>query len=254
MHARHFSLHLGRFLSTDPVGGSIGSSQSWSRYAYALNNPLLIVDLFGLTGEDINGTTGGCAQDGPAEDQPCEYSVSSRESLDAALRREQQETQKLLESVRQNVAASDQRFDAILQRIKNAGEGPQLGLFGPSAKDHLSWFGESYYDDMLHRGVVTGGVAVGLSSPLLAGRAGVSLSGGEFHPGVRIGAGQLQAIGVSSFLGAGLKFGSVGRITTRFVITVGSGLAVRVEKLTDTSGASQLRVLVGIGSTRGFVD
>ncbi len=40
LHARHFSLHLGRFLSTDPVGGSIGSSQSWNRYAYVMGNPV----------------------------------------------------------------------------------------------------------------------------------------------------------------------------------------------------------------------
>jgi len=77
MHARHFNLHLGRFLSTDPVGGFIGSSQSWNRYAYTLNNPLRLIDPLGLTpgdpetGQRVSGTTAGCDQDSAAGDQPC---------------------------------------------------------------------------------------------------------------------------------------------------------------------------------------
>jgi uncharacterized protein RhaS with RHS repeats len=44
MHARYYSPNLGRFLSVDPAGGSVGSSQSWNRYSYVLNNPLNLVD------------------------------------------------------------------------------------------------------------------------------------------------------------------------------------------------------------------
>ena len=44
MHARYFSPNLGRFLSVDPVGGEVGSSQSWNRYSYVQNNPLSKVD------------------------------------------------------------------------------------------------------------------------------------------------------------------------------------------------------------------
>jgi RHS repeat-associated protein len=44
MHARYYWLDGGRFISIDPVGGSIGSSQSWNRYSYALNNPLKYTD------------------------------------------------------------------------------------------------------------------------------------------------------------------------------------------------------------------
>ena len=44
MHARYYNPHLGRFLSVDPVGGDVGSSQSWNRYGYGLNNPLIFID------------------------------------------------------------------------------------------------------------------------------------------------------------------------------------------------------------------
>jgi len=44
MHARYYSPNLGRFVSVDPIGGSIGSSQSWNRYSYVLNNPINMVD------------------------------------------------------------------------------------------------------------------------------------------------------------------------------------------------------------------
>lgn len=40
MHARYYSPNLGRFLSVDPVGGKVGSSQSWNRYTYVTNNPI----------------------------------------------------------------------------------------------------------------------------------------------------------------------------------------------------------------------
>ena len=50
MHARYYHHQLGRFLSVDPVGGEIGSTQSWNRYAYVLGNPLSFVD---PTGEEI---------------------------------------------------------------------------------------------------------------------------------------------------------------------------------------------------------
>jgi uncharacterized protein RhaS with RHS repeats len=44
MHARYYSPNLGRFLSVDPVGGSVGSSQSWNRYSYVRNNPIRSTD------------------------------------------------------------------------------------------------------------------------------------------------------------------------------------------------------------------
>jgi RHS repeat-associated protein len=48
-HARSFDFQLlGRFLSTDLVGGSIPDPQSWNKYGYVLGNPLGFVDPFGL--------------------------------------------------------------------------------------------------------------------------------------------------------------------------------------------------------------
>jgi RHS repeat-associated protein len=44
MHARYYSPFLARFVSVDPVGGKVGSSQSWNRYSYVLNNPVKLVD------------------------------------------------------------------------------------------------------------------------------------------------------------------------------------------------------------------
>jgi RHS repeat-associated protein len=42
--ARFYHPRIGRFLSTDPVGGNAKSPQSWNRYAYALNNPVKYTD------------------------------------------------------------------------------------------------------------------------------------------------------------------------------------------------------------------
>jgi len=50
MHARYYNLNLGRFLGVDPVGGSVGSSQSWNRYSYVENNPIVMVDPRGEDG------------------------------------------------------------------------------------------------------------------------------------------------------------------------------------------------------------
>ena len=48
MHARFYNGLDGRFLTPDPILGSVDSSQSWNRYTYALNNPLKYIDPTGL--------------------------------------------------------------------------------------------------------------------------------------------------------------------------------------------------------------
>jgi RHS repeat-associated protein len=51
--ARYYHPWLGRFISTDPVGGNVGSSQSWNRYAYVENRPLSAQDTDGRAGAII---------------------------------------------------------------------------------------------------------------------------------------------------------------------------------------------------------
>ena len=46
MHARYYEAELGRFLSVDPLRESAEAAdpQTWNRYTYALNNPVLLTD------------------------------------------------------------------------------------------------------------------------------------------------------------------------------------------------------------------
>lgn len=44
MHARYGSPLTGRMLSVDPVGGNPGSPQTWNRYSYVGNNPMVRTD------------------------------------------------------------------------------------------------------------------------------------------------------------------------------------------------------------------
>ncbi len=55
--ARYYSSQLGRFSSTDPLlaSGRSAMPQSWNRYAYVLNNPLLLTDPTGLSDQGGNG-------------------------------------------------------------------------------------------------------------------------------------------------------------------------------------------------------
>jgi len=55
MHARYYTFHLGRFMSVDPIGGSIGSSQSWNRYAYVGGNPIKSTDPTGMLTNEYGG-------------------------------------------------------------------------------------------------------------------------------------------------------------------------------------------------------
>ncbi|MGA2234435.1 MAG: RHS repeat-associated core domain-containing protein [Terriglobales bacterium] len=59
--ARRHSPSQGRWISPDPLGRgavTLANPQSWNRYAYVLNNPLKLIDQFGLSpccGDDDNG-------------------------------------------------------------------------------------------------------------------------------------------------------------------------------------------------------
>jgi RHS repeat-associated protein len=53
-NARSYQVRTGRFGTVDPLfGGAIGDPQSWNRYAYALGNPLGIVDTNGMNPQAI---------------------------------------------------------------------------------------------------------------------------------------------------------------------------------------------------------
>src|ERR1700726_2507969 len=48
MNGRVQDAITGRFMSADPAGTSINSTQSWNRYSYVTNNPLMLADPSGF--------------------------------------------------------------------------------------------------------------------------------------------------------------------------------------------------------------
>jgi RHS repeat-associated protein len=60
--ARYDSSSMGRFLSPDPVGGSLANPQTLNKYAYVLNNPLTNTDPTGLYACK-DGKDGACTSD-----------------------------------------------------------------------------------------------------------------------------------------------------------------------------------------------
>jgi RHS repeat-associated protein len=49
IRARYYSTKRGRFITKDPTTGKDGDSQSMNRYIYALNNPVKLIDMSGLS-------------------------------------------------------------------------------------------------------------------------------------------------------------------------------------------------------------
>jgi RHS repeat-associated protein len=65
--ARYYASSMGRFLSPDPAGpwaADVADPQSWNFYAYARNNPLINVDLFGYDCVYLNNAGTGIEQSG----------------------------------------------------------------------------------------------------------------------------------------------------------------------------------------------
>ena len=52
--ARFYSTLLGRFISADRLSPRVGNPQTWDRYAYAVDNPLLYTDPTGLCVPGVN--------------------------------------------------------------------------------------------------------------------------------------------------------------------------------------------------------
>jgi RHS repeat-associated protein len=58
MHARYYATEPGRFLSPDPILGSLLQPQSWNRYAYVFDNPLNFLDPTGMSSVAGGGASG----------------------------------------------------------------------------------------------------------------------------------------------------------------------------------------------------
>jgi RHS repeat-associated protein len=84
MHARYDNASLGRFLSVDPARGLASHPQSWNRYSYASNNPLLRVDPSGLTDvkitvqreAEVTVTQAGTGHDATMKGTPGTFTVT----------------------------------------------------------------------------------------------------------------------------------------------------------------------------------
>jgi RHS repeat-associated protein len=91
LHAREYKPWMGRFLSTDPAGysASQGQPQSWNRYSYVLNNPLNLVDPFGLAAEcptDNGAGTPVCYEEITVNANDGSVSGAAGNSMDTASR------------------------------------------------------------------------------------------------------------------------------------------------------------------------
>src|SRR5437867_12691611 len=60
MVARYYEAPLGRFLGVDPAEGVPRDPQSWNRYSYAGNNPLMFIDPTGTDPRNIFCMAGLC--------------------------------------------------------------------------------------------------------------------------------------------------------------------------------------------------
>jgi RHS repeat-associated protein len=52
IRARYYSPEVGRFITKDPQTGNDRDGQSLNRYVYALNNPVVLVDISGLSAQE----------------------------------------------------------------------------------------------------------------------------------------------------------------------------------------------------------
>jgi hypothetical protein len=75
MHARYYSPWEHRFLSVDPIGGDPRQPQSWNAFSYVLNNPMNLVDPYGLIECSWDGQTGtlSCTEDAPTISLPLDW-------------------------------------------------------------------------------------------------------------------------------------------------------------------------------------
>ena len=78
MQARYYDPSVGRFISTDPVGPSVGNAFNFNRFAYANNNPIVNDDPTGrCTGSHIEDSNGNCASTGTTTTKVTAASVTA---------------------------------------------------------------------------------------------------------------------------------------------------------------------------------
>ncbi len=245
MHARFFNPNLGRFLSVDPVGGRPGRSQSFNRYAYALNDPVNLVDPRGLSGR---GVFHGEITVTATPTFYGEITVTAR----APSRRDLEWLRFIIEAQRRyqsNLRLHRVHADPRREILRIAGGGRPVTL-DPIMGDYWHWFWGGVYGTLFEQGVLVGGGKMGVGGPFSVG-ASASVSEGEV--GARLAL-QQKVWGAAQFYGGGLKFGSVDTLHQQLSLTAGAGPGFRIDYRSDLNGGRQFRVLVGfgIGASLGF--
>jgi RHS repeat-associated protein len=132
--ARMFGSGLGRFTSPDPLlsSGRIQNPQTWNRYVYVLNNPLILTDPLGLY--EWADSAGGSWTD---------------EELQTATRSRNKTVRKWAE----RATAFRQRFKEQLERAKTAATSDKLTL---EQKQQVQESVDSYGDENDQNGVYVG--------------------------------------------------------------------------------------------------
>jgi RHS repeat-associated protein len=102
--ARYNSSGLGRFMSVDPVAGSLSNPQSLNRYTYVLNNPLNFIDPTGMVVEWA--------------DSEKKKKKDEAEARTNAQRKYEKQIAKLLASKNPEERARGERLSATYERLK----------------------------------------------------------------------------------------------------------------------------------------
>ncbi|MFV0388158.1 MAG: RHS repeat domain-containing protein [Pyrinomonadaceae bacterium] len=157
--ARMYGNSYGRFTSPDPLlsSGRIENPQTWNRYAYVLNNPLLYIDPLGLY--EWAETAGGSATD----DELLER------SKDKTLKKEERKLAKRQYDFRQ-------AFKAGLSRGKEAAESNGLAA---DQKQKVQESVDSYGNENEANGVVVGIRLNSKGEPISSGPRAITRLNGD---------------------------------------------------------------------------
>ena len=126
MLARYYGNGLPRFLSPDPIGGTVKSPQSWNRYAYVLGNPMKLVDPTGMYGINHNPYN-------PEGTNPCDGKGPMCFKVEGGNPDEQKKVKGALEETRKHLTAEttkyfEDKYGADIDEIFTDGSGPTLKL------------------------------------------------------------------------------------------------------------------------------